>query len=346
MAQIIIENTLTATNNKSGEIKKTIFSGAQPSGKFTLGNYLGAINNWSKLQDEYNCLYCIVDLHAITVRHDPAVLRKQSRAALIEYIACGLDPEKNILFIQSNVPAHAELAWVLNCYTYMGELSRMTQYKDKSQKHTDNINTGLFAYPVLMAADILLYQTDLVPIGKDQKQHLELARDIAQRFNGLYGDFFTIPEGYFGKQGSKIMSLQEPSKKMSKSDENLNNVVFLSDEPNVIMNKIKRAVTDSGSEIFFSDDKPGVSNLLSIYSCVTGKTIADCEKEFVGFGYGKFKQSVGEAVVDALKPIQDSVKKLSAEKTYIDNIIKVNAEKANRLANKTLSKVYRKVGLL
>lgn len=324
--------------------KKIIFSGMQPSGLITLGNYLGALNNWTKLQDEYNCLYCIVDMHAITVRQNPAQLRKAARDVLMQYIAAGLDPEKNIIYYQSHVPAHAELSWVLNCYTYMGELSRMTQFKEKSQKHADNINSGLFTYPVLMAADILLYQTDLVPVGEDQRQHLEITRDIATRFNGVYGDVFKVPEAYIGKVGARVMALQQPDKKMSKSDENKNNTIALLDEPAVIMNKFKKAVTDSDNQVRFSEDKPGVSNLLSIYSAVTGISVPDAEKEFTNVGYGNFKTAVGEAVVARLEPLQKKVAELEKNKDYLDNIIKTNAEKASYLANKTLRKVHKKIG--
>ncbi|HCT64387.1 MAG TPA: tryptophan--tRNA ligase [Lachnospiraceae bacterium] len=324
--------------------KKIIFSGMQPSGLITLGNYLGALNNWTKLQDEYNCLYCIVDMHAITVRQNPAQLRKASRDVLMQYIASGLDPEKNIIYYQSHVSAHAELSWVLNCYTYMGELSRMTQFKEKSQKHADNINSGLFTYPVLMASDILLYQTDLVPVGEDQRQHLEITRDIAMRFNGIYGDVFKVPEAYISKVGAKVMALQQPEKKMSKSDENKNNTIALMDEPSIIMSKFKKAVTDSDNEVRFSDDKPGVSNLLSIYSAVTGITIPEAEKEFANVGYGNFKTSVGEAVVARLEPLQKRVADLEKNKDYLDSIIKINGEKANHLANKTLRKVHKKIG--
>lgn len=324
--------------------KKTIFSGMQPSGLITLGNYLGALNNWTKLQDDYNCLYCIVDMHAITVRQDPAKLRKQARDLLTQYIAVGLDPEKNIIYYQSHVPQHAELGWILNCYTYMGELNRMTQFKDKSQKHADNINAGLFTYPVLMAADILLYQADLVPVGEDQRQHLELTRDIAGRFNSIYGDTFKIPEGYIGKVGARIMALQEPTKKMSKSDENKNNTIAIMDDPAVIMNKIKRAVTDSENQVRFSEDKPGISNLLNIYCATTGSTMADAEKEFENVGYGTFKTAVGEAVVANLEPIQAKVKELEKNKDYIESIIKINSERASHLADRTLRKVHKKVG--
>ena len=324
--------------------KKTIFSGMQPSGYVTLGNYLGALRNWTKLQDEYNCLYCIVDMHAITVRQDPIKLRQQARTLLMQYIAAGLDPEKNIIYYQSHVPQHAELSWVLNCFTYMGELNRMTQFKEKSQSHADNINAGLFTYPVLMTADILLYQADLVPVGEDQRQHLEITRDIAARFNGLYGDVFKIPEAYIGKVGARVMALQEPTKKMSKSDENKNNAIALLDEPNIIMSKIKKAVTDSDNEVRYSEDKPGVSNLLNIYCAVTDKTMAEAEREFAGSNYGQFKTAVGEAVVANLEPIQKRVKELEKDKAYIDGIIKTNAEKAQRIAQKTLTKVHRKIG--
>ena len=326
------------------EQKKRIFSGMQPSGVITLGNYLGALKNWTKLQDEYDCLYCIVDMHAITVRQDPVKLRKQAKDLLVQYLAVGLDPEKNIIYYQSHVPQHAELAWILNCYTYMGELNRMTQFKDKCAKHADNINAGLFTYPSLMAADILLYQTDLVPVGEDQRQHMELTRDIAQRFNGIYGDVFKVPDAYIGKVGARVMALQEPTKKMSKSDENQNNIITLMDDPKVIMNKMKRAMTDSDTEVRFAEEKPGISNLLSIYCAVTGKTIAESEKEFAGVGYGTFKTAVGEAVVAELEPVQKRVKELEANKDYLDAIIKSGAEKASRLADRTLTKVQKKVG--
>ena len=326
------------------EQKKRIFSGMQPSGVITLGNYLGALKNWTKLQDEYDCLYCIVDMHAITVRQDPVKLRKQARDLLVQYLAVGLDPEKNIIYYQSHVPQHAELAWILNCYTYMGELNRMTQFKDKCAKHADNINAGLFTYPSLMAADILLYQTDLVPVGEDQRQHLELTRDIAQRFNGVYGDVFTIPEPYVGKVGAKIMSLQDPAKKMSKSDENPNASIYLMDDPDTIMRKCKRAVTDSEAQILYREEQPGVKNLIDIYSACTGKTPDETVKEFDGKGYGDFKMAVGEAVVSVLKPLQDEYARLEKDKAFIDGIIKNNAEKANYFATKTLRKVQRKVG--
>ena len=326
------------------EEKKTIFSGMQPSGFVTLGNYLGALNNWTKLQDEYNCLYCIVDMHAITVRQDPAKLRKQARDVLMQYIAVGLDPEKNIIYYQSHVPAHAELGWILNCYTYMGELNRMTQFKEKAARHADNINAGLFTYPVLMAADILLYQTDLVPVGEDQRQHLEICRDIAARFNNIYGDVFKIPEPFIGKVGARVMALQNPDRKMSKSDENKNNTIALLDDPKEIMNKVKRAVTDSDNQVRYSEDKPGISNLLNIYCAVTDQTIEQAEREFANTGYGAFKEAVGEAVVAKLEPIQKKYQELSANKDYIDSIIKTNGERANYLANKTLRKVQKKIG--
>ncbi len=324
--------------------KKVLFSGMQATGSLTLGNYLGALRNWVKLSDEYECFYSVVDLHSITVRQDPATLRKRARSLLILYIAAGLDPEKNCIYYQSHVSAHAELAWILDCYTYVGELNRMTQFKDKSAKHQDNINAGLFTYPVLMAADILLYQADVVPVGQDQSQHLELARTIAERFNNLYGDVFTIPEIYLGKQGAKIMSLQDPTKKMSKSDENPNASVYLQDDPDTIMRKFKRAVTDSGSEIRYREEQPGIRNLIDIYSACTGKTPQEVEKEFDGRGYGEFKMAVGEAVVDILKPLQEEAARLEKDKTYVDKIIKDNAEKAGYYANKTLRKVKKKVG--
>jgi len=326
--------------------KKRIYSAMQPSGFVTLGNYLGSINNWVKLQKEYECIYCIADLHAITVRQEPAALRKATRDVLMQYIAAGINPEENILYVQSHVHQHAELAWVLGCFTYIGELNRMTQFKEKASKHADNINAGLFTYPVLMAADILLYQTDLVPVGEDQKQHLEITRDIANRLNGIYNGLFKVPEPYIAKSGARIMALQEPTKKMSKSDENKNNTIALLDEPNVIINKFKRAMTDSGNEIRYSEDKPGISNLLDIYSAVTGKTIEECEKEFSGKGYGEFKIAVGETVADKLKPIQQKYQQLAKNPDYIDNIMKVNAEKAAYIAEKTLRKVYKKVGFL
>ncbi|OPX42242.1 tryptophan--tRNA ligase [Ruminiclostridium hungatei] len=332
---------------EKAEQKKRIFSGVQPSGNLTIGNYLGAIKNWIPMQDEFECLYCVVDLHTLTVRQVPAELRQRSLNLLALYMACGLDPQKSILYLQSHVSAHAELAWILNCYTYMGELNRMTQFKDKSAKHADNINAGLFAYPVLMAADILLYQTELVPIGQDQKQHLEITRDIAERFNNAYGETFTIPEPYIPKIGAKIMSLQEPEKKMSKSDENENAYVFILDSEDAIIRKFKRAVTDSEREIRYDEEnKPGVSNLISIYSAVTGKGFSDIEKEFSGSSYGDLKEVVGQSVAQMLKPIQQKYNELTANKDYLNSILKDNSEKAAYMARKTLSKVQRKIGLL
>ena len=324
--------------------KKVLFSGMQSTGNLTLGNYLGALKNWVSLSDEYECFYSVVDLHSITVRQDPAELRKRARALLTLYIAAGLDPEKNCIYYQSHVSAHAELSWILNCFTYMGELNRMTQFKDKAAKHADNINAGLFTYPVLMAADILLYQADVVPVGKDQLQHLEITRDIAQRFNGIYGDVFAVPEPYIGKAGAKIMSLQDPSKKMSKSDENTNASIYLMDDPDTIIRKFKRAVTDSEGQIVYCEEQPGIRNLIDIYSACTGKTPEQVEAEFAGKGYGEFKMAVGEAVVDVLKPLQDRFHDLSQNKDYIDSVIKNNAEKASYYANKTLRKVQKKVG--
>lgn len=324
--------------------KKILFSGMQATGNLTLGNYLGALKNWVTLCDEYQCFYSVVDLHSITIRQDPAELRRRARNLLTLYIAAGIDPEKNCLYYQSHVSGHAELAWILNCFTYMGELNRMTQFKDKSAKHADNINAGLFTYPVLMAADILLYQADVVPVGIDQMQHLEITRDIAQRFNNIYGNVFTVPEAYIGKVGAKIMSLQEPSKKMSKSDENPNASIYLMDAPDVVMRKCKRAVTDSEAQILYREEQPGVKNLIDIYSACTGKTPEEVVKEFDGRGYGDFKAAVGEAVISVLKPLQDESARLNQDKAYIDSIIKENAEKANYYAMKTLRKVQKKVG--
>lgn len=322
-----------------------MFSGMQATGTITLGNYLGALKNWVNLADEgYKCFFGIMDLHSITVRQNPAELRKRARDLMMLYIAAGLDPEKNCIFFQSHVSAHAELAWILNCYTYMGEMNRMTQFKDKAAKHADNINTGLFTYPVLMAADILLYQADLVPVGKDQMQHLEITRDIANRFNSIYGDVFTIPEAYIGKAGAKIMSLQNPTKKMSKSDENPNAHILMLDDPDTIMRKFKKAVTDSDGFIAYSEDKPGIKNLLDIYCAVTGMTVEKALAEFDGLGYGVLKERVGEAVVAELKPVQDKFYELSSNKDYINQIIKNNGEQAAYYANKTLRKVQKKVG--
>ena len=323
--------------------KKTILSGIQSSGFLTLGNYIGALRNWANLQEEYNCLYCVADLHSITVRQNPAELRKRTLEVLMLYIASGLDPQRNTLFLQSHVSAHAELAWVLNCYTYMGELSRMTQFKDKS-KNEENINCGLFTYPVLMAADILLYQADLVPVGHDQLQHLEVTRDIAVRFNNAYSETFTVPEAYIGKVGARIMSLQEPTSKMSKSDPNPNAYIAMLDDRDTIVRKFKRAITDSDGEIVFRKGKEGINNLLSIYCALTEKTIAQAEAEFSGKGYGDFKLAVAEVVADALAPVQQKFAQLSDDKEYVRRIYTDGAEKASKIAYKTLRKVYKKVG--
>lgn len=331
---------------EQAETKKRIFSGMQPSGELTLGNYLGALKNWIKLQDDYDCMYSVMNMHAITVRQDPAELKKRSMEVLMQYMACGVDPEKSILFFQSHVSAHAELAWILSCNTQMGELSRMTQFKDKSKKHADNINAGLFTYPVLMAADILLYQTDLVPVGHDQLQHIELTRDIATRFNHHYGETFTMPEPYIGKAGARVMSLQSPENKMSKSDPNPNGYVWILDPEEVIIKKFKRAVTDSGNEILAREDKPGVTNLLTIYCAVTGKTMEEAEKEFAGQGYGTFKQAVGEAVAAELAPVRQRFAELSKDKAYVEEVYKKGADQAARIAAKTLRKVYKKVGFV
>ncbi len=326
--------------------KKRIFSGVQPSGNLTIGNYLGAIKNWTAFQDTYECLYCVVNQHAITVRQNPAELRRRTYETLALYLAAGLDPKKNTLFIQSHVSAHAELAWVLNCYTMFGELSRMTQFKDKSAKNADNINAGLFTYPVLMASDILLYQADLVPVGIDQKQHVELTRDIANRFNSVYSETFTVPEPYMPKTGMKIMSLQEPTKKMSKSDTNENATVRILDSKDDIIRKFKRAVTDSDTVVRAGDDKPGVTNLMSIYSCFSGKSFEEIEAEFSGRGYGDFKLAVGETCADALAPIRTRFAELMNDKAYLEDVARNGAEHAAYIARKTLSKVYRKVGFV
>lgn len=326
------------------ETKKIIFSGIQPSGTLTLGNYIGALRNFKLLEDEYRCIYCVVDMHAITVRQDPAALRRRCLELAAIYIASGLDPKKNVIYCQSHVSGHAELAWILNCFTYMGELQRMTQFKDKAQKHADNINAGLFTYPTLMAADILLYQTDLVPIGADQKQHLELTRDIAQRFNGVYGDVFTVPEGYFGKVGSRIMSLQDPTRKMSKSDPE-DTFISLLDPPDAIRRKVRRAVTDSEADIRFDpENKPGVSNLLSIIAALTGQSVEEAAAELQGQGYGKLKDRVSECVIETLAPLQSEHRRLMADKAYLQGVLKENAEIANGMALRTLRKVQRKVG--
>lgn len=328
---------------ENNEIKKTILSGVQPSGTLTIGNYLGALRNWSKMQYDYNCFFCVVDLHAITVRQVPAELRQNCLKTLALYLACGIDPEKNTLFLQSHVPAHAELSWVLSCYTMFGELSRMTQFKDKSAKHADNINAGLFTYPVLMAADILLYQPDLVPVGSDQKQHIEIARDIAIRFNNTYSDTFKIPEGYMPTVGTRIMSLADPTSKMSKSDAG-DGSIFLLDPKDVIVKKIKRAVTDSGSGVKFAEGKDGINNLMSIYSAYTEKSFEEIEKEFAGKGYGDFKAAVAEVVADETEKLQKEYNVFINDKAQLDKILIEGAQKASYTAEKTLRKVYRKVG--
>ncbi|MBR4708032.1 MAG: tryptophan--tRNA ligase [Pseudobutyrivibrio sp.] len=326
--------------------RKVLYSGMQATGKLTIGNYIGALKNWVNLHEEYDCFFGVMDLHSLTVRQNPTEFRQNARRIYTQYVAAGLDPKKNCIYFQSHVPAHAELGWVLDCFTYMGELNRMTQFKDKSAKHADNINAGLFTYPALMAADILLYQTDLVPIGADQKQHLEICRDVAERFNNIYGDVFTIPEGYFPKTGARIMSLAEPTKKMSKSDENVNATIYLVDDKDTIIRKFKKAVTDSDAEVRYDmENKPGVSNLMEIYGVVTGKTMDEIQSEFEGKGYGDFKLAVGESVADMLAPFHERCAELEKDKAFIDECIKENAEKASYFANKTLRKVHKKLGL-
>jgi len=326
--------------------KKIIFSGIQPSGSLTLGNYIGALKNWVSLQEEYDSYYCIVDMHAITVPKEPKDLRKNTLEVLANYISAGLDPEKNTLFIQSHVPEHAELSWVLNCYTYFGELSRMTQFKDKSKKNSSNINAGLFDYPVLMASDILLYQTDLVPVGEDQRQHLELSRDIAERFNNRYSPTFKVPEPYISKVGAKIMSLQDPESKMSKSDDNENGYILLNDSPDKIMKKFKRAVTDSVGEINYTDDQPGIKNLITIYSKLTDKSVDDILQDYSGKGYAELKEDTAEVVIESLRHIREESEKLVKDKTYLEKIYREGAEKARYSAMKTLRKVHKKIGFI
>ncbi len=326
--------------------KKILYSGMQATNSLTLGNYLGALKNWVNLNEEFDCFFGVMDLHSLTVRQNPTEFRQNARKLYALYVAAGLDPEVNCVYYQSHVPAHTQLAWILDCFTYMGELNRMTQFKDKSAKHADNINAGLFTYPVLMAADILLYQANVVPVGKDQMQHLEITRDIAERFNNIYGDIFTIPEAYIGKSGARIMSLAEPTKKMSKSDENANATIMLLDDKDTIIRKFKRAVTDSDTEVRYDTEaKPGISNLMDILSAVTGKTLDDIQAEFAGKGYGDFKIAVGEAVADELAPLQAEYERLLKDKAYIEGCIKQNDEKAAYFANKTLRKVMKKVGL-
>ncbi len=328
-------------------VKKTLLSGIQPSGNLHLGNYLGAVKNWAALPDEFNCFYFMADLHTLTVRQNPAELRRRSTTQLAQYIACGLDPEKNVLFLQSHVHEHAELGWILNCYTMFGELSRMTQFKDKCAKNADNINGGLFTYPSLMAADILLYQADYVPVGEDQKQHCELTRDIANRFNNLYGETFKVPEPYIPKVGARIMSLGNPTSKMSKSDPS--GCVFLMDSPEEIARKFKRAITDSDTERcvrYDPENKPGVANLMNIYASVTGKSFDEIESEFAGKGYGVFKPAVGDAVIETLRPIREEAERILADKAYLKQVYTDGAMKASSVARKTLRKVYKRVGLV
>lgn len=326
---------------------KIVYSAVQPTGCITLGNYIGAINNWLKLQDEYKSIFAIADLHALTVRQVPAEYRQRAVSFFAQYLACGIDPEKSIIYFQSHVPQHAELTWILNCFTYIGEASRMTQFKDKSAKHADNINMGLLDYPVLMAADILLYQTDYVPVGIDQKQHLELSRDLAVRFNNLYSPTFTVPEGYIPKQGAKVFSLQDPTKKMSKSDPDVNATVSLIDSPDAIMRKFKRAVTDCDGFIAYDEkNKPGVSNLLTILEAVTGKSVENWVKELEGKGYAELKRITGEAVVEKLRPIQERYNQIIGDKAYIMEVAQKGALEAQKIARRTLSKVYKKVGLV
>lgn len=333
-------------DNNTEIIKKRALSCIQPSGTPTLGNYLGAMKNWVAMQEEFECVYAVADLHAITVRQEPAKFRKNIYSMFALLLAIGLDPEKSILFIQSQVPQHAQLSWLLSCYTQFGELSRMTQFKEKSARHADNVNAGLFTYPVLMAADILLYQPDFVPVGADQKQHLEIARDIANRFNGVYGDVFTVPEPYIPKIGARVMSLQDPEKKMSKSDDNINSFISMLDSRDDIIRKFKRAVTDSEACVRVSPDKPGVSNLIGIYSAVTGKSEADVEREFEGKGYGDFKLAVGEAVADTLTPIREEYEKIMTDKAYLEQLYRNGAENAERIARKTCFKAMKKIGFV
>ena len=326
--------------------QKIVFSGVQPSGNLTIGNYLGAIRNFSAFTENYHCFYCVVDLHAITLRQNSAELRRRTYETLALYIACGLDPAKSTLFVQSHVSAHAELAWILNCYTMFGELSRMTQFKDKSARHADNINAGLFTYPTLMAADILLYGTDLVPVGADQKQHLELARDIAIRFNNVYGEVFTVPDGYIAPSGKKIMSLADPQSKMSKSDPNENAVVRILDDRDTVLRKFRRAVTDSESCVCRREDKAGIGNLMNIYSCFTGKSDAEIEREFDGKGYGDFKSAVGEVCADSLAPVREEFARLMKDKAYLESVMQSGALDASRAARRILTKAKKKVGFI
>lgn len=326
--------------------KKRVLSLLQPTGIYTLGNYLGALRNFLPMQENYECVFGIADLHAITVRQKPQELRQAVLGSYALMMAVGIDPKKSVLFIQSQVPEHSQLAWILNCYTQFGELSRMTQFKDKSSRNPDNINAGLFTYPCLMAADILLYQADYVPVGNDQNQHIEITRDIAERFNGLYSPTFKVPEAFNSKEGARVMSLQDPIKKMSKSDTNQGGVVYLLDSPDEIMKKFRRAVTDSESEVRYAPGKDGVNNLMDIYSCVTGKSREDIETEFAGKGYGDFKSAVGEAVVEKLRPIRAEYSRLIDDKTYLESCYRPAAEQAHHIARKTVSKVMRKIGFI
>lgn len=328
------------------QVKKTVFSAVQPTGNITLGNYLGAIHNFAALQQDHNCIYCVADLHSLTVTQVPADLRRHTMELAALYIACGIDPEQSILFVQSHVHQHAELAWILDTVSYIGELNRMTQFKEKSRKHADNINMGLMNYPVLMASDILLYKTDLVPVGKDQVQHLELARNLAERFNSRYSTTFVVPQGFVPKEGKSIRSLQDPSAKMSKSDPNENAYIALTDSPDVIRRKLRRAVTDCDSTVKMSADKPAISNLLTIFCLTSGKTVKQAEQLFEGKGYGEFKDAVADAVIAVVEPIQAEQKRLLADKGYLENVLKFGAQNASHIAARTLDKVYRKVGLV
>ena len=334
------------TNVSAPERKKVIFSAIQPSGTITLGNYLGAIKNWVALQDEYRCIFALADLHTITVRQEPAKFRQNAMQAYALLLACGIDLEKSLFFIQSHVHTHAELAWVLNCYTQFGELSRMTQFKDKSATHADNVNAGLFTYPSLMAADILLYQADLVPVGADQKQHLELTRNIATRFNGIYGNTFQIPDPYIPKTGARIMSLQDPTRKMSKSDENVNAWIAVLDKPEDIMKKFKRAVTDSEARVHYAEGKDGINNLMGIYSTMTGKTYEEIEREFDGKGYGDFKVAVAESVIENLRPVQERYQQLIQDKAYLEKCYTESAQVASKISQRTLDKAMKKIGFI
>jgi len=332
--------------NTGSEKKKTILSGIQPTGIFTLGNYIGAVRNWQKMQEDYQCAYFIADLHSLTIYQEPAALKKQSLEAFALLLACGIDPEKSLMFIQSHVPTHAEMGWILACNSQFGELSRMTQFKDKSAKHADNINAGLFTYPSLMAADILLYQADYVPVGADQTQHLEFTRNVALRFNHLYGDVFKIPEAYIAKEGAKIMSLQEPTKKMSKSDTNVNSFISILDDEDTIMRKFRRAVTDSEAKVCYREGKDGINNLMTIYSVVTGRDHDAIEKEFEGKGYGDFKTAVGEAVAEELRPVREEFARLMKDRAYLEEVYKKGAETALKISSRTLNKARKKAGLL